>query len=293
MSYNKTVGTLAALTISALLTMNCTNEKESAEYIGPSQIEIKDGVMTPEALLALGRLSDPQISPDGKTILYGVSYTSVEQNRSCRNLYLVKVDEDNAPARGYALTKDGKSISNARWADGGKSIVYIQGGQIWKALVRGVNSEHPRLVKRVRLSDVPKGIGEFKLSPDESKIMYVSYVHSAVQTPSDSDPTLDKANAYATEDLMYRHWDHWVTELPHTYVADFKEGLAPENSTDILAGEDKLYELPIEPFGGLTELDWSPDGKYIAYSCKKLTGKEYAFSTNTEIYIYNVETADK
>lgn len=293
MSYNKIAGSFAALTISALLTMNCTNEKESTGYIGPSQIEIKDGRMTPEALLALGRLSDPQLSPDGKNILYGVSYTSVEQNRSCRNLYLTKANQDdNTQIHGYPLTKEGKSVSNARWADGGKSIYYIQGGQIWKATVRGVNSEHPRLVKKVKISDVPKGISEFKLSPDGSRIMYVSTVHSDVQTPSDSDPALDKANAYATEDLMYRHWDHWVTELPHTYVAKLCETVTPENSTDILAGEDKLYELPIEPFGGLTELDWSPDGKYIAYSCKKLTGKEYAFSTNTEIYIYNVETTE-
>lgn len=292
MSYNKIAGSFAALTISALLTMNCTNEKESAEYIGPSQIEIKDGRMTPEALLALGRLSDPQLSPDGKNILYGVSYTSVEQNRSCRNLYITRAKQgDITQLHGYPLTKEGKSVSNARWADGGKSIYYIQGGQIWKATVRGVNSERPSLVKKVKISDVPKGISEFKLSPDESRIMYVSTVHSDVQTPSDSDPALDKANAYATEELMYRHWDHWVTELPHTYVAKLGETITPENSTDILAGEDKLYELPIEPFGGLTELDWSPDGKYIAYSCKKLTGKEYAFSTNTEIYIYNVETA--
>ena len=87
---------------------------------------------------------------------------------------------------------------------------------------------------------------------------------------------------------MYRHWDHWVTELPHTFVADFKEGIRPENSTDILAAEKELYELPIEPHGGMSELDWSPDGKFIAYSCKKKTGKQYAFSTNTEIYIYNV-----
>mgnify|MGYP007119988987 CR=1 FL=1 len=78
-------GGMTALAISALLAMNCTSEEKSADYIGPSQIEIKDGKMTPEALLAFGRLSDPQLSPDGKHILYGVSYTSIEDNRSCRN----------------------------------------------------------------------------------------------------------------------------------------------------------------------------------------------------------------
>lgn len=279
---------LAALTISALMTMNCTNDNQSAGYIGPAQIEIKDGKMTPEALLAFGRVSDPQLSPDGKTILYGVSYISIEENRSCRNLYLVNAD-GSSPRQ---LTREGKSISCAKWIDGGKGIAYIQGGQIWKATVRGLSGNTPKLVKKVKLSDVPEGISEFKLSPDGSKVLYVSTVHSKVQTPSDSDPKLDKATAYSTEDLMYRHWDHWVTELPHTYIADFKEGITRDGSTDILAAEKDLYELPIEPFSGLEQLDWTPDSQFIAYSCKKLSGKEYAFSTNTEIYIYNVATAE-
>lgn len=169
---------------------------------------------------------------------------------------------------------------------------YVQGGQIWKADVRGLSGEKPSLVKRQQISDVKEGVGEFKFSPDESKVLYVSYVHSDVKTPKDSDPALDKASAYVAEDLMYRHWDHWVTELPHTYIADFSKGITRENSTDILAGESKLYELPTEPFSGLEQLDWSPDGKYIAYSCKKKTGKEYAFSTNTEIYIYDTGTGE-
>lgn len=281
-------GGLAALTISALLTMNCTSDKTSEGYIGPSQIEIKDGKMTPEALLAFGRLSDPQLSPDGKTILYGVSYTSIADNRSCRNLFLVNAD-GTSPRQ---LTRDGKSISCARWCNDGKSVAYVQGGQIWKADVRGLSGEKPSLVRRQQISDVKEGVGEFKFSPDESKVLYVSYVHSDVKTPKDSDPALDKASAYVAEDLMYRHWDHWVTELPHTFIADFSKGITRENSTDILAGESKLYELPTEPFSGLEQLDWSPDGKYITYSCKKKTGKEYAFSTNTEIYIYDTGTGE-
>jgi dipeptidyl aminopeptidase/acylaminoacyl peptidase len=166
-------GGLAALTISALLTMNCTSDKTSEGYIGPSQIEIKDGKMTPEALLAFGRLSDPQLSPDGKTILYGVSYTSIADNRSCRNLFLVNAD-GTSPRQ---LTRDGKSISCARWCNDGKSVAYVQGGQIWKADVRGLSGEMPSLVRRQQISDVKEGVGEFKFSPDESKVLYVSYVH--------------------------------------------------------------------------------------------------------------------
>jgi len=143
------------------------------------------------------------------------------------------------------------------------------------------------------MTEIPGGITEFKMSPDQNFIMYSSYVKSSVKAPSDCYKDLDKATAYTTDDLMYRHWDHTVMEIPHTFVVmrQFKSGPITEG-TDILAGEDGLYELPTEPFGGLEQLSWSPDSRFIAYSCRKLVGKRYAFSTNTEIYIYNVDTAE-
>ncbi len=145
--------------------------------------------------------------------------------------------------------------------------------------------------KSVLLSDVPAGIDEFVLSPDGSQILYASGVHSAVERPVDTDPMLSKAHAYATEDLMYRHWDHWVETISHSFVAPLGNGpVSPDNSLDILGGPDVLFQLPNGPFGGIEQLAWSPDGRYIAYSCKKKSGKEYAFSTNTEIFLYCVLT---
>ena len=254
----------------------CKNSemKPQKGYIGPSEIEITDGRMTPEVLLSLGRLSDPQLSPDGKTILYGVSYTSIQDNKSVRNLYVIPV----AGGTPKALTKDGNSISAAKWSADGSAVYFLQGGQLWKAPYK-----HGKLGKRVQITDVEKGVDDYALSPDESQLMFVSSVHSAVEVPSDTDPALDKANAYATEDLMYRHWDHWVTDIPHTFIAPLVNGIIKEG-LDILGEEP--FQLPNGPFGGIEQLAWSPDGRYIAYSCKKLTGKEYAFSTNTCIYIY-------
>ena len=258
----------------ALIACNNSEMKPQKGYIGPSDIEIQDGRMTPEVLLSLGRLSDPQLSPDGKTILYGVSYTSIAENRSVRNLYTVPVKGgDPTP-----LTKDGKSISAAKWSTDGSAVFFLQGGQLWKAPFKA-----GKLGKRVQITDVPAGVEDYAISPDGCQLMYVSSVHSAVEVPSDTDPALDKANAYATEDLMYRHWDHWVTEIPHTFIAPLGNGVIKEG-LDILG--DDLFQLPNGPFGGIEQLAWSPDGRYIAYSCKKLVGKEYAFSTNTCIYIY-------
>ena len=272
-----------ALGLAALLamTMACTQKTDESGYIGQSGIVIEDGVMTPEALLAMGRLGDPQLSPDGSRILYGVSYTDIAANRSCRNLFLCNPDGSGK----VQLTRYAKSVSNARWAADGKSIFFLQGGQIWKAPLVG-----NKLGKKVQISDVPAGISEFKLSPDQNSVLYLSTIkNKALVQPADTDPALDKARAYATEDLMYRHWDHWVTETPRSYVATLVNGtVTPDNSLDILG--DEPFELPTEPFGGAEQLDWAPDGRHIVYSCRKLTGKQYAFSTNCGIYIYDILT---
>ena len=280
------IAALAAIVIGLFIFMKQDKiEISSGGYIGRSEIAIEDGKMGPEALLAFGRMSDPQVSPDGKYILYGVSYTSVEDNRSVRNLYICNLDgSDN-----QVLTMSGKSISNARWSKDGKKIVFLYGGQIWTGDIRK-GKDGWSLKNLIQVSDVANGIGEFKISPDEKKVMYISYIKSAVKSPTDCYGDLDKATAYTTDDLMYRHWDHTVMEIPHTFVADLDINAGSCGSgKDILEGESELFELPTEPFGGLEQLSWSPDSRFIAYSCRKLAGKKYAFSTNTEIYLYNIE----
>ena len=273
------------MTAAAMMAMGCKSDKQPAQgsYVGPSEITISDGHFTPEALLSLGRLSDPQLSPDGTKILYGVSYTSLEDNRSVRNLYICNVDGSGK----VQLTSEGKSISNARWSRDGKHIFYLKGGQLYKAPFKDGTLGRSRC-----LSNVKEGIGEFSLSPDESRVMWSGTVPNPKLTgPADTDPALDKAKAYVTEDLMYRHWDHWVETIPQTYVAELGQtAFTQEGSVNILGEDAGKYELPIEPFSGLEQCSWSPDGRFIAYSCKKLAGKEYAFSTNTDIYIWDTQS---
>ena len=238
---------------------------------------------TPECLLSLGRVSDPQLSPDGNYILYGVSRQDIRKNKSSNQLYLVPADGSAAPVQ---LTDFKTGVSNARWSADGKSIWFLRKNQLWRA-----SFSWGKLGRAVKRSEVPAGISGFLLSPDNSKLLYISSIPGPVKTPADMDPELSKAQAYVAEDLMYRHWDHWMTEIPRTFIASVGlELVTPAYSVDLLE-EGNCFELPTEPFGGTEQLCWSPDGRYVAYSCRKKQGRDYAFSTDAEIYIYELATA--
>ena len=112
---------------------------------------------------------------------------------------------------------------------------------------------------------------------------------SSVKSTADKYPDLPQASGIIVDDLMYKHWDEWVTTAPHPFVADF-DGTGISNVRDLLEGEP--YESPMKPFGGIEQLAWSTDSKSIAYTCRKKTGMDYALSTNSDIYIYNIETKE-
>jgi dipeptidyl aminopeptidase/acylaminoacyl peptidase len=91
------------------------------------------------------------------------------------------------------------------------------------------------------------------------------------------------------DNLMFRHWDHWEDELSsHIFIADYSNGSISTDYKDIMAGEP--FESPLQPFGDEEQIAWSPDGKKIAYTCKKLTGTAYATSTDSDIYLYDIAT---
>lgn len=276
--------TIFILSILAAM-VSCTSKPQEAEapVIEKSTVKVSDGIFTPEIMHLLGKVSDPQVSPDGTRILYGVTYTDIEQNKGVRQLFIINVDG----TENKQITHFPQSSSNARWVDE-DHIAYLKGGQVY---VKEVVTNLPSYV----VSDVEGGISAFELSPDSEQIMYIAEVQSAIK-PTDKYPDLPKSTGRTIEGLMYRHWDCFVETIPHTYFAPFDAGklisssdIVLKDGVDIL-GADSPFELPTLPFGGLEQLSWSPDGQQIAYSCRKLTGVDYAFSTNTDIYLYNVKT---
>jgi len=238
-----------------------------------------DGKYTIEVLEALGSVKDPVVSPDKKKILYGVSYESVEQNKSNLDLYTMDINGQNKTR----ITRTAKSESNATWVAGGSKIAFIYPvddiPQLWIMNSDGTD--------RHAVSSVEKGIQGFLFSPDETKVIMIGTVKYSREA-KDIYPDLPKATGRVIDDLMYKHWDEWVTEIPHPLLGDF-DGNAVSNVIDIM--QDEPYESPMKPFGGIESFAWAPDSKELIYVSRKKTGMEYSLSTNSDLYLYNV--ADK
>ncbi len=230
------------------------------------------------ALEALGRVSAPVVSPDGKKILYGVSYESVEQNKSNLDLYVMDIDGKNLTR----ITATPESESGYAWIDGGRKIAFMNPvdgkQQLWVMNADGSD--------RRAVSSVESGIQGFLFSPDEKRVVMIGSVKYS-RDAKDIYPDLPQATGRVIDDLMYKHWDEWVTEIPHPLIGDFT-GQEVTNVTDIM--QDEPYESPMKPFGGIESFAWSPDGQQLIYVSRKKTGMEYAVSTNSDLYLYDLNT---
>ena len=265
----------------AAAVFSCSNPKTTPEMTKkttPEVPKLTSDIMTPEVLWSFGRIGEPVVSPDGSTVLYSVTNYNVEENKSYRDLYTVPVS-GGEPVK---LTDTPEKESSAVWRPDGKKIGFLSSKsgdtQLWEMDTDGGNP--------TQLTNVPGGITGFKYSPELTHILYTCNV-KLDQDIHDLFPDLPKANARLENDLMYRHWDSWHDyTYSHIFVAPFTNGKVGE-ATDIL--KDERYDSPMKPMGGMEEINWSPDGKLIAYTCKKKVGKEYSLSTNSEIYIYSLQ----
>ena len=257
-----------------LLLLGTPSKAQDDMKIGKQNIKLTSNLMTPEALWAMGRIGGCEASADGKQIVYQVGYYSVKANKSQQKIAIINADGTG----NTTLTTGSKSETDPTWYQG--KIAFLSGGQIW--------TMNPDGSDRKQLSKTTKDIEGFKFSPDGKKVILlhsIDYYEVIKKNPDD----LPKATGRLVTDLMYRHWDHYVESIQHPFVADVTaEGI--KDGIDILEGEP--YECPMEPFGGMEQLDWSSDSKAIAYTCRKKTGLAYSISTDSDIYIYNIGTRE-
>ena len=270
---------MAAMLITGAAVTGCGDgsEKQEAAIIGKSQIKIEGRRMTPEALWAMGRIGEVCVSPDAATVIYGVSYYSVEQNKSHHTLHTMDADGNNQ----RLLTTTAANETGAAWIKGGTKIAFLsnEGGsnQVWEM--------NPDGSERKQLSHEESDIEGFLFSPDESKIILIKRI-KIKETTADIYTDLPLAQGFVVNDLMYKHWDEWLNDAPHPFVATF-DGNSISGATDILEGT--AYDCPNRPFGGVEQLAWSNDSKKLAYACNKKTGRDYSVSTDTDIYLLDLE----
>ena len=276
----------------ALAAAGCSTSSQTDEKpIGPTPFaelpksQYGDDYLTPEALWAMGRIGGADIHPTTGHIIYSVTYYSVKENRSNSELFVLPAGATEP----IQLTFDNKYQGTAHWMSE-TEISYIStesgSAQVWKMALT-IDGNNAKAGKAVQLTDYEGGIDDYAFSPDFKKLLFVSQVKTVEQT-ADVYPDLDKASGHFHNDLMYKHWDEWTETAPHPFVAEF-DGKQISHIKDLLEGEK--YESPMKPFGGIEQLAWSPDGKYIAYTCRKKTGLDYAVSTNSDIYLYDLENA--
>ncbi len=231
--------------------------------------DFSKGVLTEEILWHLGRLTNTEVSPDGKSILYAVKYFDYKEDSGNQELYVMRVDGGET----IQITTTSDDEFSACWRPDGAKIAYLRnsdnGVQIWECNPDGTDHK--------QISHIEGGVNSFVYAPDMRHIAYTKSVQ-VEQRITDLYPDLPKANAMIYDDLMYRHWDHWNDgTYEHLFIASYP---TIDNEIELLKNEKFHVQEPA----------WTPDGKKIAYSCKRLFGKEFAESTNTDIFIYDLSS---
>ena len=275
MNLNKIMASLVVL--SGTAACNITTDNADAPIIERPEVTVENGHFAPELLEAFGRVSEPRISPDGSKVLYGVSFESIEQNKSNRELWVMDIDGSN-PIR---ITKTPYSEQNAVWIDGGKKIAFLyREGDNMQMFTMNADGTGRRCVSKVE-----NGIDGFVISPDWKRVAFISQI-KAYKSAADRYSDLDKSSGRVIDDLMYKHWDEWVEQIPHPFIANF-DGKELTDVADIM--QDEPFEAPMKPFGGVESIAWTPDGKGLVYVSRKKTGREYSLSTNSDLYLYDLD----
>ncbi|MDD5363025.1 MAG: S9 family peptidase [Ignavibacteria bacterium] len=259
-----------------ILTEFVNSQDKFTSIINNQSPKLTSPLMTPEVLWSFGRITEFSVSPDGNSVVYAVRYFNIQLNKGQTDFYIMNSDGSNKKR----LTESSEGKFGIKWRPDGKKLgfVSVRSGtaQLWEM--------NPDGTEMKQISDIPEGINDFRYSPDMSKIFYLAEV-KIDKNVQDIYPDLTKANGRIINDLMYRHWDEWEDgSYGHIFVTNY--GTSVKKGIDINEGE--AWDTPMKPFGGTEQINWSPDSKKIVYSTKKMTGKQYALSTNSDIYVYDI-----
>ncbi|MEO9022025.1 MAG: S9 family peptidase [Ginsengibacter sp.] len=245
----------------------------SLSLLFPMALAAQNNIMTPELLWSLGRLSVVGVSPDHQTLIYSVKTYSIKTEKSKDTYYFL-----NLINKVSAKTTSFDKKEFVQWDKNG--LYAKEGDQLLKSIDEGKNWKV--------ISEQLKDATNICVSPDGAWLAFSKPVLVEKLLAKDIYPDLTKSTTQVYTDLNYRHWDKWNDgKVSHVFIASLTDPKAPVK--DILHNEP--YDCPQKPFGGKEDFLFSPDSKSVIYVCKKKAGKEYAQSTNTDIYEYTIGNA--
>ncbi len=211
-------------------------------------------------MLAMERISDPQVSPDGKQIVFVLRTTDLEANKGRTDLWLINVDGTGL----RRLTAAPESDNNPRWSPDGRSIYFLAtrsgSSQAWKIALDGGEA--------VQVTKEPLDVSNLVVSPDGKLLAYNMDVFPDLDSPDATKKKLDelakrKTSGRVYDQLFFRHWDTWKDgRRSHLFVND----LAAARTVDVTLNME--IDIPIKPFGGTEELAFSPDCKWIIFTAR-------------------------
>ena len=273
------------MTFAAILAAGCCSETKEGDAPKPLQIdnaltaeEKEAGKFTPEVMWKMSRIGAQTLNEDGSKLIYTQTQYNMAENRGITLLWL----RDMATGEERALTDYNSTNTAPQWLDA-NTVAFMSNRsgsmQAWAMDIDGKNL--------TQLTNIEGGIEGFGIAGDHA--FYVQRVKVAPLKGSDKYADMDKSKVRVYDDLMVRHWDYWDDgSYLHIFAADYKDGKIV-NGKDII-GADKAYDAPLAPYFDTAEIRLSPDGSQLAYTCKPLTGTEYALSTDSDIFLYDFDT---
>ncbi|MHC4455996.1 MAG: dipeptidyl-peptidase 5 [Planctomycetota bacterium] len=227
-------------------------------------------------MLAMDKISDPQVSPDGKWIVFVVRKTDLEENRERKDLWLVRVD--GAELR--RLTSHPENDTNPCWAPDSRTVWFIsdrtESSQVWRIRIDGGEAE--------QVTELPLDVGNLVASPDGKYIAFTMEVfpdcNSSVECTKKRLDEIEerKVSGRIYERIFVRHWDSWKDgRRSHLFVMPSEAGVA----VDVMRGMDA--DTPSKPFGGPEEITFTPDGKELIFTARDV-GRQEPWLTDFDLY---------
>ncbi len=250
-----------------------------ARAAAPAQAPEKTHPLTIHDMLAMDRISDSRVSPDGKWIVFNVRQTDLEANRGRTDLWLVGTDGKGL----RRLTNHPAADFNGRWTPCGQWVFFLStrsgSSQVWRIKVDGGEAE--------QITHLPLDVGSLVLSP--TGLLAVTMEVFPGATPEETAAKLDaiekgKATGRLYEKLFVRHWDTWSDgRRSHLFVVPMHGN---GEAKDLMPAMDA--DTPSKPFGGPEEIAFTPDGKGLVFTARDV-GREEAWSTDFDLYYVPID----